>query len=131
MLSKKNILIITNNSKVLDKYAPYFGIEFIETSNMLQVFIKARNYIHLGYKLLTHPLSGSLKPNQTPYKSIILLKENTKELNFEVLNMIENSIECFYKFYRRRGMLKFSNNIHADFKTVDLSLIDNCLSKYI
>ncbi len=129
MFNKTNTLIITNNSKVLYKYKHKFDLEFIESDNMLSVLIKARDYIHKGYSLLTHPLSGSIKPNQTPYKSILLLNDN-KSIDFDKLRLIENSIETFYKFINNNKVSNWNENIKADFKTVDLSLIDSCLKKY-
>ena len=129
MFNKTNILIMTNNSKVVDKYKDKFDLEFIESDNMLSVLIKARDYIHKGYSLLTHPLSGSIKPNQTPYKSILLLNDN-KSIDFDKLRLIENSIETFYKFINNNNISNWNENIKGDFKTVDLSLIDSCLIKY-
>ena len=120
---------MTNNSKVVDKYKDKFDLEFIESDNMLSVLIKARDYIHKGYSLLTHPLSGSIKPNQTPYKSILLLNDN-KSIDFDKLRLIENSIETFYKFINNNNISNWNENIKGDFKTVDLSLIDSCLIKY-
>jgi len=120
---------MTNNSKVVDKYKSKFDLEFIESTDMLSVLIKARDYIHKGYSLLTHPLSGSLKPNQTPYKSILLSNDN-KPFDFDKLHLIENSIETFYKFIKNNNISKWNENIKDDFKTVDLSLIDSCLEKY-
>lgn len=129
MFNKANILIMTNNSKVVDKYKNKFDLEFTESSDMLSVLIKARDYMHKGYSLLTHPLSGSLKPNQTPYKSILLSNDN-KPFDFDKLHLIENSIETFYKFIKNNNISKWNEDIKDDFKTIDLSLIDSCLKKY-
>lgn len=129
MFSKANVLIITNNSKVIDRYKYNFALEYVESADMLAVLIKTRDYMHKGYTLLTHPLSGSLKPNQTPYKSILLLSED-ESLDFEKLQLIENSIETFYKFFENTNISKWSDKIKADFETIDLSLISSCLEKY-
>lgn len=130
MLIKSDIFIVTNNSKVFDKYRYDYRVEFIESNNMLSVLIKVRDYMHMGYTLLTHPLSGSLKPNQTPYKSILLI-DNNVSFDFDKLRLIENSIESFDKFVKNNGIAKWNDKIKDDFKTVDLSLIDFCVQKNV
>lgn len=130
MLIKSDIFIVTNNSKVFDKYRYDYRVEFIESDNMLSVLIKVRDYMHIGYTLLTHPLSGSLKPNQTPYKSILLI-DNNVSFDFDKLRLIENSIESFDKFVKNNGIAKWNDKIKDDFKTVDLSLIDFCVQKNV
>lgn len=125
---KDKLLVITNNDKVLSKYTDIFHVDFITNEDMLSVFIKTRDYIHNGYNLLTHPLSGSLKPNQTPYKSVLIIK-NDNELSFESLSFIENAIEAFKKFNKNVSIAKWSDKIKEDFKTVDLSLIESCIQK--
>lgn len=96
MLDVATLFIVTNNDKVLDKYHDY-NIKYIDSESMYDVFITARDLIHKGYKLLTHPMSSSLKANQTPYKSILMLKKNDG-INFEDLQLIENAIENYNKF---------------------------------
>ncbi len=130
MYRRALILITTNNEKVSNKFGNDYSIDFIESEDMMQVLTKSRDYIHSGYKLLTHPSSGSLKPNQTPYKSIILYKTE-ESIDFENLNLIENSIEIFKKFNKDAQIGTLTEKIKNDFQTVDLSLIEGCLNKYI
>lgn len=126
MLNNKDILIVTNNSKVFIKYKENYNIEFIDSETMYEVLIKTRDLLHLGYKLLTHPMSGSLKSNQTPYKSILLVKNNNFEnADFDDILMIENAIENYNKFIKNRHITNWTENIKNDFKTVDLSLISS------
>jgi len=88
--------IITNNTKVSYKYNNKYDIEFVEGSYM-DVLLLARNKIHEGYKLLTHPLSGSIKPNETPYKSLVISYEK-EDLHIDSLMIIEKSIHTAQKF---------------------------------
>ena len=130
MLNRKNTLIVTNNSKVFIKYKENYNIEFIDSESMYNVLIKTRDLLHSGYKLLTHPMSGSLKSNQTPYKSILLIKKNN-EANFDDILMIENAIDNYNKFIKNRDITNWTENIKNDFKTVDLSLISSCFNKNV
>ena len=129
MLNRKNTLIVTNNSKVFIKYKENYNIEFIVSESMYNVLIKTRDLLHSGYKLLTHPMSGSLKSNQTPYKSILLIKNN--EANLDDILMIENAIDNYNKFLKNRALTNWTEAIKNDFKTVDLSLISSCFNKNI
>ena len=129
MLNNKDILIVTNNSKVFKKYKENYTVEFIDSETMYNVLIKTRDLLHLGYKLLTHPMSGSLKSNQTPYKSILLIKNN--EANLDDILMIENAIDNYNKFLKNRALTNWTEAIKNDFKTVDLSLISPCFNKNI
>ncbi|TXJ20607.1 GrdX family protein [Brachyspira aalborgi] len=129
MLNRKNTLIVTNNSKVFIKYKENYNIEFIDSESMYNVLIKTRDLLHSGYKLLTHPMSGSLKSNQTPYKSILLIKNN--EANLDDILMIENAIDNYNKFLKNRALTNWTEAIKNDFKTVDLSLISSCFNKNI
>ncbi len=68
-----NTLIISNNKLVNENLSTHAEVLFSEMT-LLETMEKARDLIHKGYILLTHPLSGSIKPNDTPYKSIALEK---------------------------------------------------------
>jgi hypothetical protein len=117
----KGALLITNNSKVKEKYADKYETLFIEES-VETVFKTVRDYIHRGHKLLTHPLSGSVKPNENPYKTVLLTKALGKTDNDSVM-IIEQCILTAQKFEKRA--------IHErhlpDLQIVDLSLISGVL----
>ena len=55
-------ILVTNNPLVLANFEKEFRIEFVDAS-LLDIFLLVRDYVHKGHSLLTHPLSGSIKPN--------------------------------------------------------------------
>ena len=116
--------IITNNDKVFEKYKDAYEVIFLENASYVDVLNETRNKVHMGYKILTHPMAGSLKPNQTPYKSIILEKDS-ETIDYKSLILIENSLEAAYKFLKFKSTPNWNERILNDFKTVDLSLIEN------
>lgn len=122
-------IIITNNNKVYHKYKDKYNVIFLEQGSYVDVLNNARDRIHRGCKILTHPMAGSLKPNQTPYKSIILEAFNTgsgsSATDYESIVLIENSLDAAYKFLKFKSTPKWNEKILDDFKTVDLSLIEN------
>lgn len=115
--------IVTNNSKVYDKYKDVYQVVYLEDLSYTDVLYRTRDFVHLGYKLLTHPMAGSLKPNQTPYKTVII--EKSDKTDYESLKLIENSLEAALKFLRFKKTPKWNEKILNDFKTVDLSFIEN------
>jgi hypothetical protein len=90
--------------------------------------ITARDLIHKGYRLLTHPLSGSIKPNQTPYKSIALEKR-AEEVDFTSLQLIEDSISRTRSLLKDRATPDWPESCLEDFMLIDLDLISNALKR--
>ena len=77
MLNKKKNIIITNNPKILEEISDKnIEISYFEQADFMEISYKARDFIHLGYKLLTHPIVSSIKPYETPYKTIVLAYNN-------------------------------------------------------
>ncbi|MEW6623827.1 MAG: GrdX family protein [Bacillota bacterium] len=114
------VLIITNNPMVHEKFPDACFLD----GSLKDVLIKTRDYIHKGYVLLSHPMAGSIKPNETPYRTVVLNDKPAVQdmsLDFKSLEIIENAIMTVDKFlplnkYKRPEVLK-------DFQLVDLSLL--------
>lgn len=118
-------IIVTNNNLVYEKYNDKLRVEF-KQQTYEQVLIRVRDLIHSGHKLLTHPLSGSVKPNETVFKTIIV-SEQQSILDLDSLRIIEQSLETVKKFGINRHLL--TENILSDFRLVDLSLIESVIIK--
>ncbi|WP_130862419.1 GrdX family protein [Bacilliculturomica massiliensis] len=119
-------LLITNNDKA-KKFCmdcrKEVEVIYLADGTYLDVLLRTRDYVHRGYRLLTHPLCGSVKPNQTPYRSVLLEKQSAREENFRSVELIENSIDAARKFMRNRGTPRWNERTREDFKTVDLSFL--------
>ncbi len=125
-MKNKNKIMITNNKYVYDKYKDEFEIVYNESFTYLDVLEYVRNKVHDGHELITHPLSGSVKPNETPFKTVII--SNKKEvLDFNSLKIIEDSIATFKKFKTIKPTPNWPESILDDFMVIDLSLIDNAI----
>lgn len=88
----------------------------------MEILYKARDTIHVGYKLLTHPIVSSIKPYETPYKTIVL-SNNKGKLDLESIELIENSIELSKNFLDKPRR-KLTKIIDEDFKLIDYELIN-------
>ncbi|MFR5879342.1 MAG: GrdX family protein [Cloacibacillus evryensis] len=62
----------------------------------LDVLYAGRDLIHLGWELLANPLYGNFKPNQQPYRSLILKRiVPGRRYRPQSLDLIENAIRVF------------------------------------
>ena len=113
-------IIITNNPMVREK-CQGLNLEFYDT-DCLGVFKVVRDRIHLGHSLLTHPLSGSVKPWQTPYKTVIITAEKGA-LDENALHIIEESIQTCVKLRTSAVKTEWSKKTLADFQLIDYNLI--------
>ncbi len=125
-MSKKAI-IVTNNTRSYENFKDKYKVFFVE-GTLMDVFTTTRDYIHKGYILLTHPLSGSIKPNETPFKTIAISEVPQNELDFNSLMLIENSIETASKLLVNKQTKSWSENVLDDFRAIDFDLIKNALS---
>lgn len=121
-------IIITNNQYVADKFKDTFKVDYLEDKEYLEILTYVRDKIHSGHELLTHPLSGSIKPNETPFKSIIV-SGATNELDESGLKIVEESILTARKFMNDRRTPKWNESILDDFMVIDLSLMENVIEK--
>ena len=122
-------IIITNNKYVYEKYKDKLEVEFYENFTYLDVLKYVRDKIHEGYKLTTHPLSGSVKPNETPYKTVMISDEKKDIIDFNTLNIIEDTIATTKKFISNKPTPNCPESILDDFRVIDLSLIENVIDK--
>lgn len=68
---RRSCLIITNNPVVFKKISDRYPVIYKDVSYG-DILKEVRDRVHMGCRLLSHPLSGSVKPNETPYKSIMV-----------------------------------------------------------
>ena len=124
--------IITNNSLCRDKYQELLPVEYLEGKGYMDVLLTVRDYIQKGWRLETHPMTGSLKPNQTPYKSIMVSDLPLDQEEFYSQEMtIENRILSCRKFLEITQTPDWSEEIRKDFMIVDLSLIEGAIQKVL
>ena len=121
-MNTANIKIITNNPSVSEKYK---NITVSHDCSVEAIFKLTRDEIHLGAVLINHPLSGSVKPNESPYKSLVI---STKRgcLDADSLKWIESALEVLYKLQKLDRELP--DSVLADFQLIDLDLLDSAIT---
>ncbi len=118
------MILVTNNPDVRDKYNDIHDVHFID-GTYRDVLVAVRDLVYANHELLTHPLMGSVKPNETPYRSIAVAKQ-ARELDMQSVMIIEDGIQTFDKFAKvvrpDRG-INTPEKLLADFRLIDLTLI--------
>ncbi|MBA4701642.1 MAG: GrdX family protein [Ruminococcus sp.] len=123
-MNQNSYKIITNNPLVLKKLDKAYDIIFHEISYE-EILREVRDRIHEGHRLLSHPLSGSVKPNETPYKSILITKGKEMKLDLKSLELIENAILACGKFHFKTDT--YTSETYKDFQLIDWTLLESGL----
>ena len=59
-----NLLIITNNPRVNIEFCDVEQVQFHENASQEEILRIARDCIHLGARLVAHPMAGRIKPTK-------------------------------------------------------------------
>ena len=118
---EKEYMIITNNPLIREKLGESHTIIYKDISYE-DVLKEVRDRIHEGHRLLSHPLSGSVKPNETPYKSVMISK-GKGEIDEGSLAIIENAIQACRKFVFKSD--RYKPEVYADFRLIDWTLLES------
>ena len=110
---------ITNNPMLIDR--GFTDLEYYET-DVLELFRVVFQKVNCGYRLLTHPLTGSIRPDITPYKTVLL--------SGTAGTLIGKAIRYAEDLYRLRDIpvyKKWGKAAREDFQLIDLSIIERAL----
>jgi len=121
-------LILTNNFLVKEKLEnenlrSNSKIKLMFLNDLNEVMTKTRDLIHKGYELISHPLAGSVKPAQNPYRSILVKKGEA--LNYDSLKTIESAIQKLKQFQKNKEKRNYPSDILEDYQVIDYSLISS------
>ena len=127
----KKFLLVTNNGKAVTLYEKHahIGIDYLKEESFLSVLIRVRDLIHAGWHLMSHPQASNLKPNQSPYKTVLL--SNGRELQpfSQDVDMVERSIDAFHKFTKGMRVPKWPEKTLRDFQTIDLAVVESAIGR--
>lgn len=127
MWELEKAILVTNNNRVYEKYKDTMHVLLMDSYK--NVLIKVRDLVYDRHILLTHPQASSLKPNQTPYRSVILYPKGKAD-NTEDILLIEKCLEIYEQWQEIAPTPeKYEDQTAEDFKTIDLSVIDNVIPR--
>ena len=129
-MAGKPVVLVTNNPKALEVYknSDTVGVEFLENGSYLEVLEKVRDRVYSGWHLLSHPQASNLKPNQSPYKTV-LISDRIEADEFERdVEYIEMALHNYAKL--TRGMIPpaWREKVLPDFMTIDLDVVESALN---
>ncbi len=122
--------ILTNNSLAVEEFGKTHDVRFVE-GELKDVLVQARDLVNEGAVLLTHPLYGSVKPNETPFRSILMREAGAgingcAQADPDSVRLIGNAISTFEKFIGKKKIT--DPQLLNDFQVVDLSLLRSAVA---
>ena len=85
--------------------------------------------MHDNWEIVTHPLYGSVKPNETIYRSVLIKKNEV--LDVSSVNLISEAILTFKKFRNNRKVPLWTDKVKDDFSVIDYDLILNAIKRIL
>ena len=120
--------LITNNPKFIEENLKDIEIEYLDVS-YIDILRKVRDYVHENWEIVTHPLYGSVKPNETIYRKIVIKENNS--LDITSVNLISDAILTFKKFRNNREVPQWTDRVKDDFSVIDHDLIINAINRIL
>ncbi len=120
--------LITNNPKFIEENLKDIEIEYLDVS-YIDILRKVRDYVHENWEIVTHPLYGSVKPNETIYRTIVMKENNS--LDITSVNLISDAILTFKKFRNNREVPQWTDRVKDDFSVIDHDLIINAINRIL
>ena len=118
--SERDYLIITNNPLAFECMKDRYQFDYRPEASYREILVVARDMVYMGHTLYTHPLSGSVKPNETPYKSVVVSRV-PHGFEADQAEIIANAVVAYDKFKPLGRVL--TEKILEDFQLVDYTLI--------
>lgn len=116
-----NYRILTNNPAVREQYPETADFR---PGGVLDIFTAARDAVHQGAVLISHPLAGSIKPNESPYRSVMLSARHGP-VNLDSLSVIEDALAVLAKLPDRQR--SYTDRMLRDFQVIDLDLMRSAM----
>lgn len=127
MWDLRKATLVTNNPRVYEKYKDETNVELLRTYE--EVLLRVRDLVYDRHILLTHPQASSLKPNQTPYRSVAVYPKGEED-NMKDIMLIEKCIETFRQWQDIAPTPEhYDEKVAYDFQTIDLSVVDNIIPR--
>ena len=111
-------MLLTNNSMAAQRFADVLNVDFRDLPPM-DILKAARDLVHLGHKLLTHPVTSGTAPQGSPYVSIIISAE-AGATDFDSVSIIESAIRVYAK---TRIIIQLPEGIAKDFMLIDCEML--------
>jgi len=116
-----NFTLVTNNDLVEKLGYPVVKVE----GEIDKVLMKVLDLILAGHRLLSHPLSGSVKPSINPYKTVMISSTQNDQVDYREVEIVQTCLEKVRDMRKRRSLIQWGKNIDADLKFLDGELVNS------
>ncbi|HHU03985.1 MAG: GrdX family protein [Saccharofermentanales bacterium] len=123
-MSEKTYKVVTNNPLIREALESSIAVSYYAEDSHRDLLERVRDLVHSGYRILTHPLAGSVKPWETPYRSVMITTDREDKTDMLSLEVIEQALFAIEKSETRPVL---DEKVLKDFQLVDLSLIQSAL----
>lgn len=128
MWDADKVVLVTNNRKAAEKYRGIFDVRM--EADYESVLLKTRDLVYSGFSLLTHPQASSLKPNQTPVRSVLLYPRRDGDEHGRDCLIIEDVIHVYWQWQDIAPTPdNYKEAVRNDFEIIDLSMIEGAAGK--
>ena len=116
-------LIVTNNPMAAKEFAGQGEVRLYPEDTYREILVRARDLVYIGHRLCNHPLYGSLRPHETPYRTVVLSDRPQTPDGEECLIMSEaiTRIDTFTPPDRA----KMPNRFLEDYQMIHCCLVRN------
>jgi len=111
--------IIVSNNPTLEQRATDISLT---SPDILAVLETVRDYVHLGHHLLTHPFAGSVKPNENPFRSVVITYENFG-VDYQSVQLVEGCLSVARRMLTERPLRVYAPSALDDLAVIDKSLL--------
>ena len=121
--------VLTNNPDIQSLIPEGFLFTRIDGSSR-DVLTAVRDRIHLGAKLLAHPMAGRLRPNETPFATAVLRSadpDDPQPLDLASLEIIEYCLAEIRKYEDLPK--KYDGILLPDLRFIDCQLFQSILQE--
>ncbi|MBO4880813.1 MAG: GrdX family protein [Firmicutes bacterium] len=119
--------IFSNNVDIEDLVPSAFSFYLLPDAPARDVLTAARDRIHLGAKLLAHPMAGRLRPNETPYRTVVLEEGGEGALDLPSFGIIEYCLAEEDKYAAMRR--KYDEALLPDLRFIDCEIFQSVLKE--
>ncbi|HPF44503.1 MAG TPA: GrdX family protein [Syntrophomonadaceae bacterium] len=121
-MQNEELLIVTNNPMVRELTG--YEHDWVD-GDCKQVITQTYNLVAAGHQLISHPLSGSIKPNQNPFKSILISKV-PQGVDIDDLKLVGSCLRVAEEFLENKVSID-PNQYRQDLQLADHDLLLNAL----
>lgn len=127
-----SLVLITNNPAffTLDRH----GLEVCATEGTSNdVLVAARDRVHVGWRILNHPLYGNFRPGHQPFRSMLLAAPLAGQTatDVESLELMEQALGVYRACADRTATPSgVSERLFRDCSRIDVALMQATLDLY-